>query len=92
MESMAGSSRIAAGGSVTSSFEQAMGSLLLDGTPIGSFTAAKPTCRTVIARYVRPLLLSVCMWRIERSEDVCGAPATVTYELTFGSNYVINCA
>jgi hypothetical protein len=48
---MAGSSRFASGGTVTSSFEQAAGSLLLDGTPIGSFTAAKPTCRTVISRY-----------------------------------------
>ncbi len=51
LESLAGNSRFLTGGSITTSFEQAAGSLLLDGTPIGSFTAAKPTCRTLISRY-----------------------------------------
>ena len=49
VQSLSGSSRVVAGG-IFSSFEQAAGSLLLDGTTIADFDAVKPTCRTVISR------------------------------------------
>lgn len=76
VQSLAGSGRITSGG-ISSSFEQAAGSLLLDGTPIGDFDAAGPTFKMGVSRCgatseCRKQLQPVCSHHICRCERLLG--------------------